>query len=222
MTDFSPLFAFNVGDVIPVVIFIIIAIISLLGNILNKGGNKQRPRGGGRPAPPRQKPAGEQLVDEIGEFLRKAADQGRGQQKQAGQQARQPRPRPVRAEPVQVQVVDDVPVGEGIERQVSEHLGKERLARQAAQLGSEVSRSDKKIDERLHTVFDHDVSGLARRPGKTARATLAEQPQTPEDRTDELPSTAAAGLAALFSNAQNIRQAIIINEVLTRPVDRWT
>jgi len=228
MSDFLPLFAFDFEEVIPVVIFIIIAVISLLGNILNKAGKKQQPGGGG-PRPARQapqgqgqRPAGEQLVDEIGDFLRRAANQGRGQQGQAGPRARQPRPAAVRAEPVRAQVVDDAPPGSGIGRQVSEHLGKERLTRQASRLGSEVSQADEKIDQRLHEVFDHDVSGLAKRLGKTARPTMAEQTRSPEDRTGELPSTAAAGLAALLGNAESIRQAIVINEVLTRPVDRWT
>ncbi|MEE8451743.1 MAG: hypothetical protein V3R99_07500 [Thermoguttaceae bacterium] len=216
MSDFSPLFAFDIGEWVPVVIFIVIAVISVLGKILNKAGQKQQPGGGGprpaRQAPRRQgqKPAGEQLVDEIGDFLRKAAKQGRGQQGQAGPQARQPRPKPVRAEavraaPVEAQAVGEVPTGSGVERHVREHLEKEKLTRRSSRLGSEVSQADEKIDQRLHEVFDHDVSELAKRSKKTA----------------ELPSTAAAGLTALFSNAESIRQAIIINEVLTRPVDRW-
>ena len=229
MSDFSPLLAFDIQEWLPVVIFIIIAIISVLGNILNKGGKKQQPGGRGprpvRPAPQGQKPAAEQLVDEIGDFLRKAANQGRGQQGR-GQQARgqlgQPRPvaggrrKPARVEaarvevaraaPVEVQAVSEVPTGSGVERHVREHLEEEKLTRLTSRLGSEVSQADEKADQRRHEVFDHDVSPLAKRSKKTT----------------ELPSTAAAGFAALFSNAENIRQAIIINEILTRPVDRWT
>ena len=63
MSDFSPLLAFDIQEWLPVVIFIIIAIISVLGNILNKGGKKQQPGGRGprpvRPAPQGQKPAAE-------------------------------------------------------------------------------------------------------------------------------------------------------------------
>ena len=36
------------------------------------------------------------------------------------------------------------------------------------------------------------------------------------------PQTAAAGLAAMLADAQGIRQAILINEILQRPTDRWS
>ena len=36
-----------------------------------------------------------------------------------------------------------------------------------------------------------------------------------------MPATSAAGFAALLADADSIRQAIILNEILQRPEHRW-
>jgi len=223
MSVFSPLFA-GIEELIPIIIFIIIAVLSVLGQILGKAEKPKRPPGGARPArrPPGQpvagKPAADQLTDEIDDFLRQAARQAQKPRPKGARRA----PAPVKAQvvrPVEAQVVHEAPLGAGIRQHVKERLEGGRLARQTAKLGSEVSHADKEVEQRLHQVFDHEVSHLSGRQGETARATQAEQP---EDHLEELPVTAAAGLAAMFSDTRNIRQAIIINEVLTRPQHRWT
>ena len=70
----------------------------------------------------------------------------------------------------------------------------------------------------LHEAFDHQLSSLAGTPGDSAKAVEVAEP----DQITPLPSTAAAGLAAIFANADTVRQAILINEVLQRPEHRWS
>jgi hypothetical protein len=74
----------------------------------------------------------------------------------------------------------------------------------------------------LQNVFDHPVSSLAATLGDSAKPPAVDEAESPEDQITPLPSAAAAGLAALFANADSVRQAILINEVLQRPEHRWS
>ena len=67
------------------------------------------------------------------------------------------------------------------------------------------------MNERLHGVFDHSLGQLQEAPSDTSSG--AASPTEP-------PPLAASLLAAL-SSPENIRQAIILNEVLQRPEGRW-
>ncbi len=228
MTPFAPLAAFDPVQLIGIIIMILFFVVPAILQALNKKGQPKRPQRPQRPqrpaaqGPAPQRPGGN-VEDEIGEFLRRAA------QRRGGQQA--PAPPPAARQtgpPVMAQAVDpgrgpvaEVPVGEGVLAHVREHIDTGDFDRRAAELGDEVAGADEQIGERLHETFDHDVGRLAGRPGESAVAPRLGRAGEPEDRMAELPSAAAAGLAAMFSNAQNIRQAIIVNEILTRPEDRW-
>jgi hypothetical protein len=231
MSGLTPVFALNPGDVVWLILVILFVVVPAVGQLLlkmGKQGQQQRP-GGGRPpgkppggAVPRG-PARGGLEDEIGEFLRRAA------QHRQGQPARPPRPvaRPAMAPPVaeklvMAEVVVPRPLGEGIKQHVGEYLDAAEFRRRAAELGEEVAQADEQVEQRLHARFDHEVSSLAGTPGESAGMPTAEQPPEPEYRANELPSAAAAGLAAMLGDAVGIRQAIVINEILTRPEDRWT
>jgi hypothetical protein len=119
------------------------------------------------------------------------------------------------------QVVPETPLGEEIRKQVAEHLDTRQFDRSAAELGDAVFQADTLLGRHLHDVFDHDLSRLAGAPGESAQAPRVDEAAEPQDRVHELPPTAAAGLAALLSNASTVRQAIVINEILQRPEHRW-
>jgi hypothetical protein len=227
MSSLAPLFAQNWGEWIGFIIAALFAVIYVVGQLLKLGQQPQqrpggRPPGGGGAA---GRPPGGGLEDEIGEFLRRAA------QHRQGQPAARPRPggqpavaQPAVAQPaaqqfVEAEVVGQPAIGEGIKQHVGKYLDAGEFRRRAAELGEEVAQTDEQLEQRLHTKFDHKVSRLTDRPGESASMPGAEKP---EDRLAELPSTAAAGLAAMFSRPESIRQAIVINEILTRPEDRWT
>jgi hypothetical protein len=129
---------------------------------------------------------------------------------------------PARPQLVQAEVVRAQPLGEGIKQHVGKYLDAGEFQRRAAGLGEEVAQADEQIEQRLHTKFNHEVSSLAAVPGESAAAPRALPGGEPEDLAAALPSTAAAGLAAMLGSSEGIRRAIVINEILTRPEDRWT
>jgi hypothetical protein len=165
------------------------------------------------------RPAAGDVDDEISQFLRSAAErrgqppqQQRRQQQARQQQARQQQHRPAER-PLEAAVLEDEPSGRLVAEHVREHLSNKEFTQRASQLGQQVSQTDDRVEERVRGVFDHQVGSLAR---KQARA-----PAFAESEPSELPITAAAGLAAVLSNADSVRQAILINEILTRPEERW-
>ncbi len=235
MSPMAPLLAADVGDLIQVVLIILFILVPIVWGALNKFAQQQkqqqqRPgerRPAGRPpggaaagGAPRGvaagRPPGGGLEDEIGEFLRRAARQRQGR---AGPAAQPAAAQPAGQQLVEAQVVRQPAIGEGIREHVGEYLDAGEFRRRATELGEEVAQADEQIEQRLHAKFDHKLGRLAGRRGETADAPKVTQP---EDVLAELPSTSAAGLAAMLGNAESIRQAIVINEILTRPEQRWT
>lgn len=120
-----------------------------------------------------------------------------------------------------MEVVPEVPLGEQLRKHVREYLTTKESARRASAFGDDIGQAEAQLEQRLRR-FEHELGRLAATPGESAGPPQAELPEEPEDRPGELPSTAAAGLAAMLSNPQSLRQAIVINEVLTRPEQRWS
>lgn len=254
MSQFSPLFAWDMGSVLSFVVFAIVVLASVVSQFLAKQREQQQggrrpergPRevgpmdemqGGGRQRgrPQAQKPAA--LEDEIGEFLRRAA-KGGGQQRPA-QQARPAQaglpPRPVQARPKQsrparprapvprraqpplaAEIVEPTrpPLGQGLGQQVARDISTADIARRAGELGQKTRQTAAKLDRQIHETFDHQVGTLQRR----SNASSAE-PKAAREST--LPITSAAGLVAILSDAESLKQAIILNEILQRPAHRW-
>ncbi len=159
------------------------------------------------------RPAAADVDDEISQFLRSAAERrGQPQEQARQQQRRQQKPRPAER-PVEAAVVEDEPSGRRVAEHVREHLSNKEFTERASQLGRQVSRTDDRVEERVHEVFDHQLGAIAKKPTRA--------PAFAESGPSEVPITAAAGLAAMLSNTDSIRQAILINEILTRPEERW-
>jgi hypothetical protein len=107
------------------------------------------------------------------------------------------------------------------EQRVGGHLDTGEIERRSEQLGVGVARAEAELDEHLHEALDHEVSSLSRAAGETAMPPASEVPPGAEAAPPEPLLTGAAGIAAVLSDMENIRQAIIINEILHRPVERW-
>ncbi len=228
-----------VGDGwITVVIMIVFFLITIVGKVLGKadpnkqpGGPPQGPRPeGNRPPQPRRpgqaaqprEPAGVQ--DEIADFLRRATQQGRAQQ--PAEAPEPPAPARIGAQevPVEAMAVEDAPLGARLKEHVGGYFDEGRLARQSSQLGEQVGLSDERLDECLHEVFDHNVSRLTQKPGESSKSTSTTKDRLVPARqitAANVGPVAAVGFAALLSSNENLRQAIIINEILQRPLDRW-
>ena len=221
------LLAVDVGDVIAFLVGTAFILFAVLGQLVNKFKEIQKgPKGGPdpRPAAPRK---ANPLEDEIGDFLRGAAERRRGgRPQQAGQpQAARPvRQRPVAKprtaapaqEPVEVEVVDSERGG------LRERLEAKKPRQVGSNLGRKATSAGDTMTGHLHDVFDHRLGNLQGRPGDAASRVGVAEAGSPDDQITPFPSTAAAGLAAIFANADTVRQAILINAVLERPEHRWS
>jgi hypothetical protein len=87
----------------------------------------------------------------------------------------------------------------------------ETFQKEVADLGSRVKQADAQFDVQLHQKFDHELSRLG---DKSAVATS--QPSTPVET-----KSPAAQIAAMLASSDGVRQAVVLNEVLNRPTDRW-
>jgi hypothetical protein len=219
MSGESLVWAIGAEEIIPAIIAIVIMLVSGISQYLGKMRQPQRPAGGPpqRPvvaAPPQQAPGeGPAMEDEIGEFLRRTA-------RRRGPQAAQPDPQPA-LEPVLVEPELAGPVGGQVEEHVKDFLNAGEFSRRSAQLGDEVAQADEQLGQHLHQVFDHNVSSLAAKPGDVSAQPAVVVGPAADVAAIELPVSAAAGFAALLSDMENVRQAIVINEILRRPEERW-
>jgi hypothetical protein len=188
---------------------------------LRRAGKQPAPAQPAPLPPPPRKPAGRDevvvLLDEpAAEPPRKSlAEKMRSQDAAAA--ARRAKPMasqpPRQQQPRSPQRVASQQRPKSVAEHVAEHVGaaSQEFRKEVADLGERVRRADEQFDVQLHQKFDHELSGLAAR-----RATsTSDQPPTAEH------ATPAAQIAALLASPDGVRQAIVLNEILHRPVDRW-
>jgi len=213
MNGFAPPLA-DVGEIIGVVVFILFVLVSVVGQLIAKIQEAQREAARRVRAPqPRVAPARRgTLEDEIGEFLQKTA------QRRAPERSSPPPPPPAVpvAEPVlQAEVLAE---HDAVADHVRTYLVGGRFDRETTELGSEVTQADEKMEEHLRQAFEHRLGRLGTMEGVTASVQPAAAPETA--------SAAAAGvaaeLAAMLRTPASMRQAVVVSEVLTRPVHRWS
>jgi hypothetical protein len=181
------------------------------------------------------------MNNEVEEFLRRAAQRraqveaqlraqaearARGQAQPPPQRAEPPRRRmpasPPQA-PLQAEVVDLEPelavAGSRLAAEVAEHMRHtQEIAARVEQLGDRVEVADEEMQAHLQQVFDHSLGRLRKTtdgPPVTAAATPAEPPAVSRE-----PSPAAA-IAQMLRTPQNVRNVIVLSEILNRPLDRW-
>ncbi|MBI2826190.1 MAG: hypothetical protein HYX69_16035 [Planctomycetia bacterium] len=226
MTFFVPLLA-NADDwvkvLVPIVMFSVYILNRLLGG--ETGAKKpQKPPKVDRPIPP-VAPERQRVDDEVGEFLRRAAQQrGAKENRPAATQAPPP-PKPVRprlAEPVGFGRADlktaEVAGADAQRRTRGLSNVEPTIAERKLDVArpSEVDQADEMMQSHLQKVFDHKVGQLG--PGT---------PSTPAARTvasaapAEIASLPAGEFVALLRDPQSIREAIIVSEILRRPQERW-
>jgi hypothetical protein len=217
------LIANGLEDVIGFIVFLAVAgfiwAIQALAKMAQKG-RMQRPQR----RPQQRPPEGVNLEDEIGEFLRKAAR--RRQQEQA--------PPPPARQPAGEQAVRaEVVAGQGPARAEMLRQRAREAARRQAGAGQAARRAAQ---------YGPPQAEARPSPGPTrARITAPATPSVAarEEPTAETPRIAslaalaagspgaaasgasAAGLYALLSEPANLRQAIVLTEILNRPEERW-
>jgi hypothetical protein len=124
----------------------------------------------------------------------------------ASQQPRDSKPRPP-------QRVAPQPRAKSVGEHVAERIGASahEFNKEVADLGARVKQADEQFDRQLQQKFDHELGSLASRPATS-------NSETPP--TTQRPSPAAQ-IAAMLANPDGVRQAMILNEILHRPSDRW-
>jgi len=221
MNPLVPLLAAIDAELVKLLAVAAFLILAGVGKLLTKLQQKN-PAAGGLRRP--EQPIRANATNEVEDFLKRAAKARSAERPRPVRppQMRLPQTRPPVEKPVQAEVVADAPVGGKIGKQVEKDLDTREFNQRETQLGSEVAAADKQIDERLHQVFDHHVSKLELMPGEAATAPLAVAPvELTEQSLLDIPATFATGLTDLLADPDFVRQAIVLNEILHRPEERW-
>jgi len=204
----------DLGDVVKFLIVILIVVVPVVSQILAKLRN-QKPPPAGAPQPPR--PRQEDFKQEIEDFLRRAVEGREAKRPGPARTAQQPRrkpsappPGPQPAKPARPE--EPAPVGGSVVEHVKKYLDTSDFSRRTAQLGEEVALADDKVDARLHDVFEHQLGQFDWRTPSEVEAAGGQPAAT---------AAGAAGIALLLANPENLRQAIVLNEILQRPAQRW-
>ena len=77
-----------------------------------------------------------------------------------------------------------------------------------AERDQEVGRAEERLEEHLHEAFDHQVGAL-QHEGEMDNASRKSSESSPQ------------GLRQLFQSKSALRNAIIFQEIIDRPADRW-
>lgn len=198
---------------------------------------RQQPPGGAPPANPQQ----EAIRAEVDEFLRRAGAErpqaeapprqqpqrpprievlDDGIQLETRPRRQQPPPRPLRTRPEKKKKSEQragmAPRGErpnfgGTTRGTLTPSVRPRLSERADELGADIKQADERFEARMQRNFDHRVGTLA------AERATAEKLRVELSRT-----TLADDLMTMLSSPAGVRQALVLSEILNRPVDRWT
>jgi hypothetical protein len=88
----------------------------------------------------------------------------------------------------------------------------DQIRQEVSHLGERVTAVDRQFDTQLQQKFDHEIGTLGDR--HAARVLDQDQPVVG-------PVNPAVIIATLLANPDGMRQAMVINEVLRRPEERW-
>lgn len=205
---------------------VVFFLIWLFNNLVGDQAKARKAKGGmqaGKPRPPRipeggETPAHQQLTGEIEEFLKRANRKRQEKQEKGKRRAvvnvEKPKSPPVKkpvsrlspSEPDGLQSPAEAVAA--MAESVKQHLDTSDFAARASQLAdADISKDDAERAAHLKEVFDHQVGRLADTSTTKPTSTSTAAPQ----------GAAITPLAALLANPQNLKQAIVLREILDRP-----
>lgn len=205
--SFFPLLAAGWGmeEILRIVVLLVFGLIYLINHFVGAAGKAQRKPG--RPNPPAPRPGGRQeMQDEVAEFLKRATEK-RTAPKPVEQRPPQPR-RPAPIEIVEAHAVEELPSSRWPQT-VQPHVDNRDLAQRAAHL-THVDQSEAAFQAHMQ-VFDHTLGRI----NDTAA------PAAPSEAVSQAALPANEIFAALLADPQSLRQAIVLNEIMVRPTERW-
>jgi hypothetical protein len=223
MNTLMPLLAAIEPGLIKILIWVAVIVLWGLAQLISRLKKAPQPR-------PRVGLPQQPLANDIDEFLRRAAERSKRKGVEpAARPTLQELPAAPRAaaapkvsgdRPVVAETGNEAPIGRQVTEHVAKYLDEEDFARRSAQLGAEVAEIDRQVDQHLHQTFDHTLSKLAAVPGEAAAPSLVESAES-DDAAASVGLAGPASLVLALADPDSIRQAIILNEILHRPEERW-
>ncbi len=220
----SVLAAIDLDTILQVGVFLFIIISTLAGQIFSKSnqqgkGQKPRPR-------PKRPEARADARPESRPAPNVADPRPQAQPWNEPIDVKVPRERLLRAEPVRAEVVpaevarvEPVIVRESVAEHVQRHIESGGL--ESSRLQSQVEQADERMASHLHQAFDHRLGRLEE--SKLSGTTVASTTRT-EVTTETQPaagSDIAARIAQMMQTPADLSAAIVLNEILKRPEERW-
>lgn len=206
-------------DWLKIIGFIIVALIWVFNHFVGAKGQQQRrpQRPEMRPRPPGA-PAGRQEVnDEVAEFLRRTAERTAAKKRpepEPAQPARRPlaerrlKPMPAGAEAIEAVAVEEGPSDVSVSAHVQQFDA--QVLGDRSGFATHADQEARLLQAHVEQTFDHQVGQLAQKSSEAPAVTQAPSP-----------APAAAAIAALLADPANVRSAVVLNEILRRPTDRW-
>lgn len=204
------------------------------GQAANKpvGKPQQRPLPGQLPRQQAQKPA-DRLESEIEDFLRRAAGvkeepiEAKVIEKDP-QRPRQPQRSGRHQKPRVSNQIKRAPLRESVADHVDSHIKSNPVGRDSKRLGQSVADEIDRIEDHVHDVFDHTLGSLKETKPRVTNekddiddrgtdSSVWEDVGAKQQRAADETAKRNTEILEMLRSPQNIRQAIIMAEVLKRP-----
>jgi hypothetical protein len=170
-------------------------------------------------------------MSEIEEFLKRAAAMRARQQ--AAQAPPSPQPSPASARRVaptytprgssfdvqdaEVLEAEEV-TGDDVAEYVTQHLDSSSFTQSTRRLGADIKSADEAIEAHLHQTFEHRLGQLGGMTAQAEDSTLDEDENLAAKAQKHVP---ALSFTDLLHSPQNLKNAIILAEILNPPHRRW-
>ncbi|MBI3838681.1 MAG: hypothetical protein HY288_12205 [Planctomycetia bacterium] len=188
---------------------------------------QRRPPEGERPLRPPQQPppspqtsSQSQLNAEIEQFLKRANDRRNDRsRREVAPAARSPKapPKPPADRPIDVQPLERHEFS-SVAASVEKHLSSRTFTQRTEHLADDIVRADEEMEQHLQKAFSHRVGTLS----DVQKPTDIQTPATDKETSVVVAAGSAANaIAGLLTDPKNLRQAVILNEILKRPENRW-
>jgi len=172
--------------------------------------NAKRPPVPARTATPQKT---DPLLAEIQKFLKQSnAD------KRSPGRPQPPSAKPVRIEPILVR--GSVPVGDSVGRPLdSRHLDTTEFGTRASQMDDDMKRGDVEREQHFQQTFTHKLGRLADTSVAGAKAVAPDAPAV--STVPVAPVPLSDWLPLPTTKPEDLRRAVMLNEILQRPEHRW-
>ena len=154
-------------------------------------------------------------MDEIEEFLRQAAARRKKQTPRSAPEIQYVEPVIIEAELIRADLDAPPEMGSVSARQ----LDTSEFNQRSAHMGERPAMADDVMEAHLKEKFAHQVGSLA--GGATQVATHYEDQAPVSPAAQKTATPVASTIIEMFRTPANVRNAIILHEILQRPEDRW-